>query len=280
MGAGRFEGFWRWLADSRLNAHEEMPVGTILAKTLAMWRTCVVCHLLWERAFELASRWQYVLAEDPSEEVQFIESQTWCNRHAWFFKEVASPRTLGRLYRGLHARVVEGMNGLLKGDLSRLTGDDPAQTFQALVGERTCLLCGDEAAFLKVVLAELARGLASGALRSAFAASAGCCLPHLAALLCTLPDGDTARFLLETSVDQSKRLEKELGTYEAETESRNRRYGSAADAPTRALVSWAGQRGMGQAWREPETSSRAERKMGSVAGPLVWMTRGVGHRDE
>ena len=166
MDAGTFDGFWRWLADSRLNVQEEMPVGTILARVLGTWRTCVVCHLLWERAFELASRWQYVLAGDPSGQAQFVESQTWCNRHAWFFKEVASPRTLGCLHRRLQARVIEGMNGLLKGDLSRLTGDDPAQIFQALVGERTCLLCGDEAAFLKVVLTELARGLASGALCS------------------------------------------------------------------------------------------------------------------
>ncbi len=69
MDDGKFEEFWRWLANSRLNAHEEMPVEAILARVLGMWRTCVVCHLLWERAFELASRWQYVLAEDPEAQV-------------------------------------------------------------------------------------------------------------------------------------------------------------------------------------------------------------------
>lgn len=255
MDAGTFDDFWRWLADSRLNAREEMPVGTILARVLGMWRTCVVCHLLWERAFEMASRWQYVLAEDPKAQAQFVESQTWCNRHAWFFKEMASPRTLGRLHRRLHARVIERMRGLLKGDPSRLTVDDPAQIFRDLIGERTCLLCGDEAAFREVVLTELARGLTSGSLRSAFAASAGCCLPHLAALLCTLPEGDAARRLLEAAVEQLGRSVKELDIFEAETESRKRRYGSAADAPTRALVYWAGQRGMGQVWRERETVS-------------------------
>ena len=265
MEGERFEEFWRRLADSRLNAHEEMPVEAILERVLGMWRTCVVCHLLWERAFDLASRWQYLLAEDPSEQAHFVESQTWCNRHAWFFKDVASPRTLGRLHRRLHARVIEGMNGLLKRDLSRLTADDPAQIFQDLVGERACRLCEDEAAFREVVLGELARGLASGALRSAFVVSAGCCLPHLAALLCTLPDGDTARFLLETSGDQLSRSAKELDIYETETESRKRRYGAAADAPTRALVYWAGQRGMGQAWHERETLFRAPWRGGSPA---------------
>ncbi|MFI5339517.1 MAG: hypothetical protein ACHQ7N_06735 [Candidatus Methylomirabilales bacterium] len=260
-----FEEFWRRLADSRLNAHEEMPVEAILERVLGTWRTCAVCDLLWERAFYLASRWQYLLAEDPATQARFVESQTWCNRHAWFFKEVASPRTLGRLHRRLHARVIERMNGLLKRDLSRLTADDPAQIFQDLVGERACRLCGDEAAFREVVLSELARGLASGALRSAFAVSAGCCLPHLAALLCTLPDGDTARYLLDTTVDQLSRSVKELDIYEAETENRKRRYGSAADAPTRALVNWAGQRGMGQVWHERETLSRAPWSGGSPA---------------
>ncbi len=265
MEGGRFEEFWRWLADSRLNAHEEMPVEAILERMLGTWRTCAVCNVLWERAFYLASRWQYLLAEDPATQARFVESQTWCNRHAWFFKEVASPRTLGRLHRRLHARVIERMNGLLKRDLSRLTGDDPAQIFQDLVGERACYLCEDQAAFWEVVLGELARGLASGALRSAFAASAGCCLPHLAALLCRLPDADTARYLLETSGDQLSRSAKELDIYEAETENRKRRYGSAADSPTRALVYWAGQRGMGQVWHERETLSRAPWSGGSPA---------------
>jgi hypothetical protein len=251
----RFKEFWRWLADSRFHAHEEMPVEAILARALRMWRTCVVCHLLWERAFELASRWQYLLAEDPEEQVEFVKSQTWCNRHAWFFREVASPRTLGRLHRRLHPRAIERMNGLLKGDLSRLTVDHPAQIFRDLVGERTCLLCGDEAASVEVVLTELARGLASGALRSAFVESTGCCLPHLAALLRALPDGDTARHLLEAAVQQLERSMEELDIYEAETENRKRRYGSAADAPTRALVYWTGQRGMGWGWCECETGS-------------------------
>lgn len=255
MDGGRFEEFWRWLADSRLNAEKEMPVEAILARVLRMWRTCVVCYLLWERAFELASRWQYLLAEDPSEQAQFVESQTWCNRHAWFFEEVAGPRTLGRVHRRLQARVSERMNGLLKSDLSLLAVDGPAQIFQALVGERTCLLCGDEAAFREVVLTELAGGLASGALRSAYEASAGCCLPHLAALLCTLPDADTARFLLEATVDQLSRSVKELDIYEAETESRRRQYGTAAHAPTGAHVRWGGQRGMGWGWFQCEAGS-------------------------
>ena len=114
MDFGQFEEFWRWLALTRLNAHEEMPVEAILARVLGVWRTCVVCNLLRERAIELASRWQYVLAEDPEGQVQFLESQTWCNRHAWFFKEVASPQTRGRLHRGLHARLEGRIGELLR----------------------------------------------------------------------------------------------------------------------------------------------------------------------
>jgi len=277
MDAGRFTEFWRWLAEAGLKVHEEMAVEAILARVLGTWRTCVVCHLLWERAFELASRWQYALAEDPEAQAQFVESETLCNRHAWFFKEVASPQTLGRLYRRLHAHVIERMRKLLKGDISRLTAD-PAQIFQDLIGERTCPLCGDEKAFLEVVLSELTRGLASGSIREAFVASGGCCLPHLASLLSRLPDADTVRYLLGAAVGQLGRSVKELGTYEDETESRKRRYGSAADAPTRALVYWAGQRGMGHAWREYETSFRAERNGGVRCGASCMDDRGGGAR--
>ena len=244
MGTETFDGFWRWLADSRLNAHEEMPVEAILARVLGMWRTCVVCHLLLERALELASRWQYALAEDPGAQARFVESQTWCNRHAWFFKDVASPRTRGRLHRELYARLEARIGGLLKGDLGRLIAQNTSHILCDLADERSCPLCEDEAAFRKALFEELARGLTSGSFRSAYAGSAGCCLPHLATLLHTIPDADTARFLLETTANQLRGLVKDLDTYGAETESHQRRYGSAADAPTRALVYWVGMRGM------------------------------------
>ncbi len=244
MDFGRFEGFWRWLSLTRLNTPEEMPVEAILARVLGVWRTCVVCNLLRERAIELSSRWQYVLSEDPEGRAQFLESQTWCNRHAWFFKEVASPQTRGRLHRGLHARLEGRIGELLTGDLSCLVGKSVSRILQDLVGERTCPLCDDETAFRRALLAELARGLTSGSLRLAFAASAGCCLPHLGALLPAVPDEETARFLLETTLDQIKRLTNDLDTYEVETLNHQRRYGSAADAPARALVCWTGMRGM------------------------------------
>jgi hypothetical protein len=246
MDFGHFDGFWRWLAVSRLNAQADMPVETILARVLGKWRTCVVCNLVWQRAFDLASRWQYVLAEDPEGRARFVESQTWCNRHAWFFKEVASPRTRGRLHRELCARLEVRIRKLLKGDLATMAGQSATRILWDLIGDRTCPLCDDEAAFQRVVFEELARGLASGSLRSAYEASAGCCLPHLAALLDTVSDADTARFLLKATLDQFARLVEELDIYEVETELHTRQYGAAADAPSRALVCWAGMRGMVQ----------------------------------
>ncbi len=259
MDFGTFEGFWQRLARSRLGAQQELPIGPILMRLLGMWRTCIVCHLLWVRCFDLVSRWQYVLTHDGGEQAQFVEGQTWCNRHAWFFKEVATPQTLGRLHLRLYPRVIERLGGLLARDLSRLTREGTARIYRDIVGERSCPLCEDEAAFQEVVLAELAQGLASGSLRRAFAASTGCCLSHLAALLCTVPDEDTARHLLEAAVEQLGRSVKELDIYEAETENRKRRYGAAADAPARALASWAGQQGMGRVWPERETVSAPRR---------------------
>jgi len=93
-------------------------------------------------------------------------------------------------------------------------------------------------------LAGLSQGLASGSLRTAFASSAGCCLPHLAALLQAAPDQEMVRVLLDSWLGQMERLQKELVIYERETTSRTREYGSVADAPMRAMVCWAGMRGM------------------------------------
>jgi hypothetical protein len=50
----------------------------------------------------------------------------------------------------------------------------------------------------------------------------------------------------------------ELDTYEAETEGRRRWQGSAADAPVRAMICWAGLRGMVSAEPQTEDVSRID----------------------
>jgi hypothetical protein len=199
-----------------------------------------------DRAFDLAAQWQFALAQDPAAQAEFIGSQTWCNRHGWFFQEVAAPQTLSRLHRELSARVQARISGLLRGDLSPVAGRGGSPILGDLVGERGCPLCEDEAALQHLLLGELGRGLVSGPLRPAFAASAGLCLPHLAALLDSVADEGTMRFLLERTADHLRRMVRELETFEAETTSRRRRYGSTTDAPLRAMARWVGFRGMAE----------------------------------
>jgi hypothetical protein len=76
MDFGTFERFWRWLSQTWLNAQEEAPIQAILAHALREARTCVICKLLQERAFELISRWEYALAEDPGAQGGFLQCQT------------------------------------------------------------------------------------------------------------------------------------------------------------------------------------------------------------
>ena len=246
MDFGRFEEFWQRLAHERFDAQGELTVEAILERALHLWRSCVVCNLLQTRAFDLVSRWQYVLSSNPIGQAEFVASQTWCNAHASLFKEVIAPRDLARLHRKLQEVLQAHVGGALRNGVARLCGATTAQVLRELIGDRRCPLCDDRAALEALLLEALARGLRAGALRSAFARSSGCCMPHVAALLCEIADEDTARSVLETVVAQSSRLAQELDTYEAETESRRRRYGAAADAPVRAMICWAGIRGMVQ----------------------------------
>jgi hypothetical protein len=244
MDFGCFDGFWRRLAQGRLHSDGETPVETILDRLLPSCRSCVVCHLMRDRAFDLAAQWQYALAQDSRVQVEFLESQTWCNRHGWFFQEVATPQTLGRLYQQLYGRVQARIGRLLPGDLSPATGQGRSRALATVVGARRCPLCEDEATFTQVLLGELGRGLVSGPLRPGFAASAGLCLPHLTALLDTVADEGTVKFLLESTADHLGKMVQELETFEAETTSRRRRYGSTTDAPLRAMARSVGFRGM------------------------------------
>lgn len=244
MDFGTFDGFWQRLVERRLHAQEERSVETILLQLLPMWRSCAICHLLWERVFDLTSRWQYELSRETDGRARFIENETWCNRHAWFFEKMAGPRTVGRLQRGLLSRLESRISERLAGDASDVAGQSVTRILRDLAGERRCPMCEDEDAFQEVLLAEVIRGLTSGSLRPAFAVSGGGCLPHLAVLLHRAPDQDTARWLLRTALDQLRRLTQELDTYEVETLNRTRRYGSTADAPLRAMIRWAGLRGM------------------------------------
>jgi hypothetical protein len=229
-----------------------MTVDAILARVLSQWRSCVVCSLLHVRAFDLVSRWQYALSRDAAGQAEFLAGQTCCNAHAWFFEEMSAPRDLARLHRRLQAALRAGADDALRRDAARVCGGGTAQILRALIGDRRCPLCEDRAALEAVLLKALAQGLTSGTLRAAFATSGGCCLPHLAALLRGIADENTARFVLEAVVAHASRLEQELGTYEAEAESRRRRYGSAADAPVRAMICWAGLRGMVATQPQPE----------------------------
>lgn len=244
MDFGSFTGFWRRLAETRLHTHEELPVEVILSRLLPAWRSCVICHSLRERFFDFVSHWQYVLSQACEGQAEFLEGQTWCNRHAWFFEKMAAPLTLAALHRGLLSRVEARIGEVLDGKLAALADAGAAGILRILTGERACPLCEDEAAFQEALLHEVTHGLATGTLRDAFAASGGSCLPHLAILLHRAPDPGTARWLLRTALDQARRLTQELDTFEAETANRTRRYGSTADAPLRAMICWAGLRGM------------------------------------
>jgi hypothetical protein len=243
MDFERFDGFWRRLAKEQLGVSEEVPVGALLARLFEAWTGCIVCNLLRARAFDVIARWQAVLASDLAERRDFLQRATWCNRHGWLVKELTSPRDLGRLHRQLLLVPRARIDDLLRLDLGQLRGRSPQAILAGLIGERVCPLCQDEAALQRDLLEGLPHELASGGLRVAFAQSGGCCLPHLAALLAQVPDGDTARFLLEATHGVLTRLATDLDRYEEETQSHRRDYGSAADAPGRAMRSWVGRRG-------------------------------------
>jgi len=243
MDFEQFDGFWQRVARERLGGLEAMTIEAILAQALRLWRRCVVCTLLQMRAVDAIARWQYVLAEDSAGRLECLRRYTWCNRHGWRFNDLASPRELGRLHRQLVGVPQARIGELLGQDLEQLRTQSPDRVLAHLVGKRVCPLCQDEATPQANLLDTLARGLASGALRTAFAASAGCCLPHLAAILALIPDAETARFLLETTLERMGRLAADPDTYEAEAQSRRREYGSAADAPSRAMGRWIGFRG-------------------------------------
>ena len=256
MDFGQFGEFWQRVARDRFDAQGAMTVEALLERALNRWRTCAVCTLLQERNFDLASRWQYGLSRNPAGQAEFVAGQTWCNAHAWLFNEVIAPRDLARLHRRLQALLQARADELLRQETARVCGGGTVQILRELIGDRRCPLCDDRAALEALLLGALARGLTSGSLRSVFAKSSGCCLPHVAGLLRAIGDEDTTRFVLEAVVAQSSRLAQELETYETETESRRRRYGAAADAPVRAMICWAGLRGMVSADPQREDVSR------------------------
>ncbi len=258
MDFGTFDGFWHRLARTRLHMPEVSDLEAVLGQAMGAWRSCVVCNLLWERAFDLTSRWQQLLASDAAAQADFLCGQTWCNRHAWFFSQMMAPVSQARLQRRLHEEVAARIREHLQSIPERPMGGDARTILESLIGRRTCPLCDDESALLTLVLAAIVRGLTAGSLRPAFAASAGCCLPHLAALLSRVAHSDTARFLLEATQDRLARLTAELDYYQAESESRRRRYESAADAPARALAAWAGLRDMVRDWEGTPTESRPQ----------------------
>ena len=244
MDFDRFDEFWVRFATRKLELSGDAPLDEILLRLLSLWGTCTICGLLRERTFDILARWQYALAENREDQDRFVESQTWCNRHAWLFGEIASPLGLGRIHRRLlshiRTRLVEGTGSALQS----FPRGDPDRILGWLVGERRCPMCGDQETLQAQLLDALAQGLGSGALRPAYEASPGCCLPHLAMLLDRVKDSEAVAFLLGATVSQLDRLSQRLERHEAETVSRRRQFGEAKYAPAQAMIVWAGRRDM------------------------------------
>jgi len=237
------------LHENGFGVQEGITVEAILVRVLRLGRSCVVCNLLQSRSFDVISRWQYVLAEDSAGRMEFLRRHTWCNRHGWRFKALASPRELGRLHRQLMAAPQARIGELLGQDLEQLRAQIIRPHSSAPCGRPGVSALSGRSGPAGESAGCLARGLASGALRMAFTESAGCCLPHLAAVLALVPDAETARFLLETTRERLGRLAADLDTYEAEAQSRRREFGSAADAPSRAMGNWSGYKERSGMWK-------------------------------
>lgn len=244
MDFGRFDEFWDRLATRKPELSGEANLDEILRRSLALWHTCAVCNLLWERTLDILARWQHALSKNPDDQDGFANSQTWCNRHAWLYTEIASPLELGRLHQRLlsliRARLVEVTDSPLQG----FPRGDPDRILGWLVGERQCPMCSDQERLQAQLLDALAQGLGAGALRSAYEASAGCCLPHLAMLLDRVKNSEEIAFLLRATIGQLDRLSQRLERHEVEMVSCRRRFGEAKYAPAQAMTLWVGRRDM------------------------------------
>lgn len=166
---------------------------------------------------------EYTLA--PDIHLHLVRSHGFCSRHAGLLTEIAEGQELGGLgVATLHENVLQGLREYLE-ELEHKVGiahshgrarGNPSPG-HALEPSDTCLACTHEAAdtrfFVSAFLEDAADGSGSGALKEAYAGSAGACMPHFRLLWQRCPDVPTRAWLVQMQRGFLAKLANQLKAY-------------------------------------------------------------------
>jgi hypothetical protein len=199
---------------------------------------CAVCDHLATRASDFFAQWQYALYADEKTRDEYAAGPGLCPLHLWQLEGVSSSIGVAVGQAPLVERIARALEQAAAVPSDRVT-------VESLVPKAVdCRVCRLLRAAETDYLGRLAAFVGGRQGKEHYARSHGLCLRHLAQLVMTVPENETAVFLLGAAARHFKKIGGDMCGYATKTEALRRELYTADDhdAVLRALTHLAGSR--------------------------------------
>lgn len=209
-------------------------------------RTCPICDAQVQAIFDFFAHWQYALAKDRSAQQSFATARGFCYVHTWQFEQLASPQGISEGYVPL----IDATTNDLRKLLARPLDEAAAQLEELLPNTDHCAACQVLRETETNLIDKILNQLASREGQEQYARSRGLCVPHLCAVLATLPMADIAEFLVRSQIQHLEEISEDMRSYMLKREALRRGWQNAdeGNAWRRALVQLTGERNVRALW--------------------------------
>ena len=195
---------------------------------------CPLCKLEDEAAHSYLDSLLYEAVTDPKIRAELVKSRGYCHRHA---------HRLTGMRDNLGAAIIYQDQIKIYMDLfAVLSGNDRKQRKHNIPTDTDCPVCRNQLETRRYYLNQLKEGLCEPELQQAYESSSGLCIPHLAALLETVKDPGTIKYIYQIEERNLAGLWNELEEFIRKSDYRFREetFGSERDSWRKAIKKVAG----------------------------------------
>lgn len=225
---------------------QDIPRGTVSLR-LEQRGGCKICSTMLSDIFQFLSKYQYELTIDPNAQREHSLRGGFCPLHTWQYENIASPYGVCTSYPQLVHRIAGELEQFAASANNR--GEPVPDLKGLLANATTCKVCEVRIASEERAVHHAAEEACSVA-ASVGAVLGACCLPHLAAVVAVLGEGEPARTLLHAHAALLERTAEDLQRYALRHDALRRYLTSEEErsASQLALLLLAGHRSINAPW--------------------------------
>jgi hypothetical protein len=200
--------------------------------------TCPICAVQSQALFDFFADAQYVLATTEAAQRTFAQERGFCDVHTWQFQRVASPQGLSQGYAWLIDAGIAELRRLVEQPIEAIIA-----RLDTFLSSQTCAACRLLRETERTQLSEFLAQITTPDGRELYTRSPGLCLPHLRAVLLTLPPWAVVEYFLQEQARHLEEIPEDMRSYVLKRDALRRELHNRDEetAWRRALVQLAGE---------------------------------------